>query len=277
MRCPLFACIVGVLTLLCLPLSTAQADDLAPFAAQQGQLRIAGGTAHIPVMKEVAKRVMTRYPQIQITVAGGGSGVGIKQAGEGMVQIGNSGRAATEQEISSFGLVPVKWAIDGVGAVVNPANPVQALSRSQLQQIFAGTLTNWQQLGGADRAINLYTRDQASGTRKVFWKKALAKQPISPRANVVNSNGAMKTAIANDPYAIGYVSVGHMDSQVAAITLDGVKPSLTTVRSGAYSVARGLYSLTKGQPEGLTKAFIDYLLSPSGQQIAVDKGFIAVQ
>lgn len=73
-------------------ISPAQADDLEAFAGQKGTLAISGGTAHIPVMTEAAKQIMQRYPDIQITVAGGGSGVGIKQVGEGLVNIGNSGR-----------------------------------------------------------------------------------------------------------------------------------------------------------------------------------------
>jgi phosphate transport system substrate-binding protein len=87
----------------------------------------------------------------------------------------------------------------------------------------------------------------------------------------------MKTAVANDPYAIGYVSVGHMDPTVAPVTLDGVAPNLETVKNGQYKVARGLYSNTKGEPTGLTRLFIDYLFTPEGQQIAADKGFIPVK
>lgn len=265
--------------LFCLSLATlpALAGDLDLFRGQQGVIKISGGTAHIPVMKEAAIQVMKAYPDIQITIAGGGSGVGIKQVGEKMVQIGNSGRKATDQEIAQYGLVPFKWAIDGVGAVVNPQNPVHALTSAQVQAIYAGKIINWQTLGGVDRAINLYTRDEASGTREVFWKKALNKGDITASANVVVSNGAMKTAVANDPYAIGYVSVGHIDASVQPVTLDGVVPTIKTVQDGSYPVARGLYSITTGEPQGAVKAFIDYLFSPSGQQIAAAKGFIPVR
>ena len=257
--------------------SQALADDLAPFRGHKGVVNISGGTAHIPVMKEAAQRAMTANPAIQITIAGGGTGVGIKQVGEKMVQIGNAGRKPTEAEIRQYGLVLFKWAIDGVGIVVNPANQVRALSSAQIQEIYAGKIANWRELGGVDRAINLYTRDQASGTREVFAGKALNKGTVSPKANVVVSNGAMKTAIANDPYGIGYVSVGHIDSSVAPVALDGVKPTEENVRAGKYQVARGLYSLTAGEPQGLTKAFLDYLFSPSGQRIVAEKGFIPVR
>jgi phosphate transport system substrate-binding protein len=243
----------------------------------KGTVRISGGTAHIPVMKEAAKQIMQRYAGIQITVAGGGSGVGIKQVGEGLVDIGNSGRKPTDEEIAKHDLKLFKWAVDGVGVVVNPKNSVHSLSSEQVKAVFAGTIGNWKALGGPDKAINLYTRDEASGTRAVFWKKAIGKGPISVRANVVVSNGAMKSAVAGDPYGIGYVSVGHIDNSVTPVTLDGVTPTLETVKSGVYPVARGLFSNTKGESTGLTKVFIDFLFSPTGQAIAAEKGFVAVK
>ncbi|MCK5311437.1 MAG: phosphate ABC transporter substrate-binding protein [Desulfobacteraceae bacterium] len=252
------------------------ANELEVFKGEKGILRISGGTAHIPVMKEAAKKIMTFNSNIQIIIAGGGSGAGIKQVGEGLVDIGNSGRKATEAEINKYGLIMHKWAIDGVGPVVNPKNRVKALSSQQLQDVFAGTITNWKELGGDDRPINVYTRDAASGTRSVFWKKALKKGDITNRANVVVSNGAMKTAVNNDPYSIGYVSVGFIDENVAAVSLDGIKPTLASVKNGDYKVARGLYSNTKGKAKGLIEKFINYLLGPDGQEMASEKGFIPV-
>jgi len=253
------------------------ANALDSFKDVTGTIKIAGGTAHIPVMKEVAKRIMQTNANIPISIAGGGSGVGIKQVGEGLVNIGNSGRRATDEEIEKHGLKMFKWAIDGVGVVVNPENPVKKLTEQQLKDVFSGKIINWKSLSGPDRRINVYTRDNASGTRAVFWKKALDKGEVTPKANFVVSNGAMKSAIANDPYAIGYVSVGHIDSSIASVSLDGVFPTLATVKNGQYKVARGLFSNTKGDPDKLTRLFLDYLLSPEGQQLASDKGFIPVK
>ena len=207
---------------------------------------------------------------------GGGSGAGIKQVGEGLVDIGNSGRKPTDEEVGKYGLSMYKWAIDGVGTVVHPSNPVKALTGQQLKDIYAGKIVSWKELGGEDRPINIYTRDKSSGTRAVFWKKALKKGDISGKANFVASNGAMKSAVTNDPYAIGYVSVGYMDASVAPVALDGVVPTLKTVQSGEYKVARGLFSNTKGEAKGLARKLITYLLSPEGQKIVSDKGFIPV-
>lgn len=253
------------------------AGTLEQFKDASGTIKIAGGTAHIPVMQVAAKNIMKSNPDIRISIAGGGSGVGIKQVGEGLVNIGNSGRKPTPEEVKKYGLKMFKWAIDGVGIVVNPANPVKSLTRQQLKDIFAGKTTNWKALNGPDKRINVYTRDESSGTRAVFWKKAIDKGDITAEANFVVSNGAMKTAVANDPYAIGYVSVGHIDDSVTPVALDGVVPTLETVKNGTYTVARGLYSNTKGDPDKLTGLLIAYLLSPEGQKIVAEKGFIPVQ
>lgn len=250
---------------------------LAPFAGEKGLLRIAGGTAHIPVVKEAARRVMAFNPKVRIAIAGGGSGLGIKQAGEGLIDIGNSGRKAKDSEIDRYGLAMVRWAVDGVAVAVNPENPVRSLTGKQLRAIFSGEIDNWKTLGGHDARIDLYTRDAASGTRAVFWKKALDKGEIYSGANFVVSNGAMKSAIAQDPNAIGYVSVGHLDDSVAAVALGGVTPSLAAVKSGDYKVARSLYSNTRGPATGLAAKFLAYLLSEDGQAIVRSKGFIAVR
>lgn len=255
----------------------AFSGELDAFRNEAGEVKISGGTAHIPVMKEAAQRIMAANPRIQISIAGGGSGVGIKQVGEGLVSIGNTGRKPTADEIARYQLRVYQWAIDGVAPVVNPRNRVTKLTRGQLADVFSGKISNWKQLGGIDRGINLYTRDEASGTREVFWEKGLAKGQIASGANVVVSNGAMKSAVAKDPYGIGYVSVGHIDRTVAPVSLDGVTPSIGAVRNGSYGISRGLYSNTRGEPTGLPRKFIEYLRTPAGQAIIRKHGFIPVR
>ena len=141
---------------------------LESFKAEKGTVKVSGGTAHIQVMEEAAKLIMTSNPGTQITIAGGGSGVGIKQVGEGLVDIGNSGRNPADEEITRYGLKLYQWAIDGIAVVVNPENEAKAITNAQLKDIFAGKIDNWKALGGEDRRISLYTRDEASGTREVF-------------------------------------------------------------------------------------------------------------
>jgi len=266
-----------IITLLSLAV-VAHANPIDTFKGQEGTLRIAGGTAHIPTMKTVAKQITAVNPKIKIAIAGGGSGVGIKKVGEGLVDIGNAGRKASDKEIAKYGLVLHKWAIDGIAVAVNPKNRVTALTAKQVQDAFAGKITNWKILGGADAPIHLYTRDAASGTRKVFWKKMLHKGAIDVKATVVPSNGAMKRALSDDLGALGYLSAGFIDSSVHGVAIDGVAPTRENIQASKYPYARGLYSITKGEAGGLAKIFIDYLLSdPVQHEIVPAKGFIPVR
>jgi len=252
--------------------------DLAPFAGLEGTLDIAGGTAHIPVMEEAAKRVMKAYPAIHITVAGGGSGVGIQKVGEGLVHIGNAGRALKEGEIAKYpGIRSHAFAIDGVAVIVHPSNPVRELTTDQVRRIFAGEITNWSEVGGTDRGINRYTRDEASGTREVFWEKLLDKCAIARSANVVTSNGAMKTALGADEAGIGYMSIGHLDESVGAVAIDGAAPTQVNAQAGTYRVVRKLYMNTRGELSPLSKAFLDYISSNEGAAITQGAGYIPVR
>ncbi len=254
--------------------ATASAAPLDSFKGEKGTLNIAGGTAHIPVMKEAAKRIMMTNPDITITVTGGGSGVGVQQVGEGLVQIGNTGRALKEKEVAKYGLQTFPFAIDGVALVVNPANRVSEITAAQAIDIYNGKITNWKELGGEDASITVYTREDGSGTRETFVERALKKNPIVQSANVVNSNGAMKTAVAQDKQAIGYVGIGHLDSSVKGLVFDTMVPSQENAASGAYTVTRLLYMNTKGEPSGLTKLFIDYIYTPEGAEIIQKSGYI---
>jgi phosphate transport system substrate-binding protein len=255
----------------------AVADDLAAFQALKGRLDIAGGTAHIPVMTDAAKQIMRTHPGIRITVAGGGSGVGVQKVGEGLVDIGNTGRPVSDEERKKFGLVSFPFAIDGVAVIVHPSSRITGLSGKQVQAIFAGKITNWKEVGGPDGPIHLYNRDEASGTRAVFWKKLLEKGEMSTKSNVVPSNGAMKVAVGGDAEAIGYLSIGYVDRSVRAIAIDGVAATQETARDGTYQVVRKLYMNTKGEPSRLARAFIDYICGDAGARIIRDAGYIPIK
>jgi len=250
------------------------ADPLDAFKGLKGTLDIAGGTAHIPVMKGAAQQIMAANKDIRITVTGGGSGVGVQKAGEGLVQIGNTGRALKQSEIDKYGLVSFPFAIDGVAVAVSLDNPVSALSKAQVKDLFAGKITNWKEVGGKDAPVTLYVREDGSGTRETFEGRALDKGSSAPSANVVNSNGAMKTAIAKDPNAIGYVGIGHLDASIKGVAIDGMVPTQENAANGKYTVTRLLYMNTKGEPQGLAKAFVDYIFTPAGQELVRKAGYI---
>ncbi len=252
----------------------ASAGELDAFAGQRGRIDIAGGTAHIPVMKSAAKRIMQANPNIRISIAAGGSGVGVQKVGEGLVHIGNTGRALSDMEVAKYGLKSFAFALDGVAVAVHPKNRVANLTTAQTQAIFSGKISNWKSVGGRDAAIHLYTRDEASGTREVFWEKLLKKGAIAETANVVASNGAMKSALAEDIDGIGYVSIGHVDNTIKATELDGIAPTQANARSGKYPIVRKLYMNTKGVPQGLTAAFINYIMGSEGSKMTAAAGYL---
>jgi phosphate transport system substrate-binding protein len=250
------------------------AGDLDGFKNLKGSIDIAGGTAHIPVMKEAAKRISRFNGDIKITVAGGGSGVGVQKVGEGLSQIGNTGRALKAGEIEKYGLVSYPFAIDGVAIAVNPANKIGELSKAQLIDIFGGKIANWKEVGGIDAPIALYIREDGSGTRETFEELAIDKTAPAQKSNVVSSNGAMKTAISGDKNAIGYVGIGHLDGKVKGVAIDGMIPTQANASNGSYKITRLLYMNTKTEIAPLTKAFIDYIYSAEGRKIVSEAGYI---
>ena len=266
----------SVFALLCpvMLAASASAGELDAFAGKRGRIDIAGGTAHIPVMKDAAKQIMQANPDIRISIAAGGSGVGVQKVGEQLVHIGNTGRALSDEEVAKYGLKSYPFALDGVAIALHPKNPVTRLTAAQVQDIYAGKISNWKDVGGRDAAIHLYTRDEASGTREVFWEKLLNKGALVAAANVVASNGAMKSALTGDIDAIGYISIGFLDASVNTPTLDGIAPTQENAKSGTYPVVRKLYMNTKGEAQGLTADFIRYILGPAGRQITSAAGYI---
>jgi phosphate transport system substrate-binding protein len=253
-----------------------------------GSISISGSTTVQPISQEAANEFMKLNSGVQISVAGGGSGAGIKAAGAAQVDIGESSRVITEAELVLYPhLVITGIAKDSVAIVINPAlTGVTDLTFEQVSKIFAGEITNWKDLGGPDHAINVYTREAGSGTLATFNEYFMTpttgpangqwKRTILATASVKPSNGEMKTAAATDPYGVAYISLGFVDSSVKAMKIAGIEATIANVNSGTYPVQRVLWVFTNGAPSTLEKAFIDYLLSPAGQKIVVDLGYIAI-
>ena len=218
-------------------------------------ITVAGSTTCLPIA-EIAAEGFKEETGIDVLVSGLGSSAGIEAVSAGTADIASSSRGLNADE-QDLGLTPIVIAHDGIAVIVNEDNPVDNLSTEQLRDIYAGKITNWKALGGADAPITVYTREDGSGTREVFVEKALKKGPIVASANVVNSNGAMKTAIGQDKLGIGYVGIGHVDKSVAALTFDKMVPSQENAASGAYTLTRLLYMNTKGGgPQGLHRLYL---------------------
>lgn len=248
----------------------AQTVTVDQFAGHSGTLKISGSTSVQPLAQELADAFMKKNPDAHITVTGGGSSVGIKDVTEGKVNIGNSSRYLKPEEAEKLKAHVI--ANDGVAVVVNPDNPVKALTSDQVKKIFLGEITNWKDLGGDNAPIILNVRDAASGTGEYFIEHFLGKgAKVAATAKTHASNGLVRQAVASNKNAIGYISLGYIDKTVKAPALDGVVPSFENAKKGTYKVVRPFIMATKGEAEGLNKVFIDFVLSPAGQKIAANE------
>ena len=261
------------------PSGTTGRPATAPAGGLSGSLNVAGSTTVQPLAERLAEAFSAQHPGVVIDVKGGGSSVGIKSAGQGTVDIGMASREVKDSELKEFpGLKVYRIAVDGVAIVVNPAVGVSGLSKQQVQGIFSGAIANWREVGGADAPIIVVAREEGSGTREFFQQYFMgADKVILDKAILQSSNGAVRTTVASTPNSIGFLSFGYVDQSVKALRLDGVAPTEANVQSGAYGAWRYLNLLTRGQPAGLAKAWIDFILSPEGQQIVVKEGYLGVK
>lgn len=244
------------------------------------QLIVSGSTTVLPIAEEAADGFHTQNPNTKVLVSGLGSSAGIEAVTAGTADIGTSSRDLKPEELTA-GLIPVAIANDGIAIIVNPSNPVGSLSMKQLRAIYSGQITNWKQVGGPDRRIDLVNRDEASGTREAFKKIVMgAEGTFNLEAAVLPGTGQVRDVVSRSPGAIGYISLGFVATRfssaaVKALVIDGVTPSEKTVASRKYPLSRSLYMITKGKPQGLAKSFMSYVLSPAVQNGTVrEAGFV---
>lgn len=234
---------------------------------------IAGSTSVQPYAEILAEEFALLYPESIIDVQGGGSSAGITAAEAGTADIGMSSRALKNEEQT---LWSVEIARDGLAIIVHPQNPIGDLTLAQICDIYAGKITNWSELGGTDAKIHLIAREEGSGTRSAFETLVMGEVLITSKAIIQASNGAVRMLVSSDQNAIGFISLGLVNSQVKALSLGGVAPTLENVSNGSYSLFRSFLFVMRQEPTGPVKEFIDFVLSREAQQILVHEGLIPV-
>ena len=260
----------------------------APVSTGQRQtIKISGSTTVLPIVQKAADQYMAAHPDADIQISSGGSGVGIQAIGAKTVDIGMSSREVTKDEMKKYpSFVVTSVAQDGIAVIVNPANEIQYITLDQIRDIYLGKITKWTQITGANvpntnNQIVIIGRDSASGTRTYFDETLLLKATPTKTMLEKNSNGAVLQTIDQTPGSIGYVSIGFVSKDVKALPIwynfdKIVAPTLENVKSKTYPVSRDLYVITNGQPTGLAGDFIKYILSPDGQKIVSDEGYVTL-
>ena len=247
-----------------------------------GSLTVAGSDTMVNMAQAWAEAFMGENPGVQIAVKGGGSGTGIAALINGTVDFADASREVKPEEITQAqgkGIEPVATQVarDGVAIIVNPANKVENVTLDQLGKIYVGTITNWKDVGGANAPITLVSRDPSSGTYEFMTTKALNGGKFATSAKLLGSTQAVVDEVKADPNAIGYVGVGYESTDIKVIGVDGIKASVATVKDETYPLWRYLFMYSNGQPKDLAKAYIDWILSPAGQQVVTDQGFVTLQ
>jgi phosphate transport system substrate-binding protein len=237
-----------------------------------------------------AERYMQEHPETRISVTGGGSGTGIASLMNRTADIANASRDMKAEEIQAAqvnGITPVEFVVarDAIAVVVNPSNPVSALTMKQISDIYTGRITNWRRVGGEDRPIVLLSRECNSGTYLYVLEHVIrmgdpkSKLLFSPDTLLMPSSEGISTEVRQNPNAIGYDGLGYVtpDQKVVAVARDAnspyVLPSIATVNDGSYPISRPLYMYTAGEPGGQVRSYLDWVLGP-GQQLVSKLGFV---
>ncbi len=247
-------------------------------------LKLKGSDTGLPISQKLAEEYMKTPGTQAITVNGGGSGVGIAALLDGTTDIAISSRGLKLDEKLKFfqrkeDITTVVVAYDALAIIVNKANPLQQITRQQVEDIYTGKVTNWKELGGSDLKIVAYARETSSGTYEFFKEHVMAKKSYAKEALNLPATGAIVQSVGQTPGAIGYVGLAYLDPSLKVLPIsykEGifVGPSIETAKNGTYPVARPLYYFYPQNLEAKVKSFVAYCLSPQGQRGVASTGYI---
>ena len=238
------------------------------------------GAKLVPTLAEEYK---ARHPAVSFEIAAEGSTTGLAAIIDGTAQVGMSSRRAKPTEMSAatakgVTLKPIIVAYDGIAIVVNSNCPVSTLTKRQVEQIFAGDITDWSAVGGTAGKISIYTRNTASGTYSDFKDLAMKKRDYASSSQKMAGNEQITSEVAKNPNGIGYVGLAYInDAGIKVVSIEGQVPSKESVLAKKYPYARPTFYYTNGEPTGEAAKFIEFTLSADGQKIAEKIGFVAIR
>ncbi|NOU18551.1 MAG: phosphate ABC transporter substrate-binding protein [Bacteroidales bacterium] len=254
------------------------------FAINGQAQRIKGSDTMLPLSQKEAEVFMKANPSAKVTVTGGGSGVGIAALIDGTTDIAQSSRQIKMDEkikLQEAGITykEVVAAWDALAVVVNPSNPVSQLTRVQIEGIFTGKITNWKEVGGDDMQIIVYSRESSSGTYEFFKTSVMKNKNFANNVLSMPATGAIIQSVSQTKGAIGYVGLAYVSKDVKDIKVsyDGktfVGASMETAKNKTYPIIRRLYYYYNVKVESKVKAYFDFVLSPEGQKIVEQVGYV---
>jgi len=261
------------------------ATALALLASQAHAERLTlkgSDTLGAKLVPQLAEEFKAQHPDATFDIAAEGSTTGIAAIIDGTAQIGMSSRhlkpaEETAAAAKNVKMVPVTVAHDGLAVVVNANNPIKNLTTKQVEQIFTGEISDWSAIGGTGGKISIYTRNTSSGTYSDWKELAMKKRDYAPSAQKMAGHEQIAAEVGKNPNGVGYVGLAYLKAPgVKVVPIDSVEPTQDAVREGKYPYARPTFYFTNGEPAGVAKEFIDFTLSPKGQEIVDRVGFVGV-
>ena len=256
--------------------------------AQKVVCKIKGSDTCLPLSQKEAESFMKKHAGSAITVTGGGSGVGFSALMSGTTEIAQASRSMKMDEklkMKDAGKAYKETIIayDALAVIVNKGNAVSQLTREQLADIFTGKVTNWKQVGGADLKIIVYSRESSSGTFEFFKEHVMMKKNYAASALLMPATGAIVQSVSQTAGAIGYVGLAYLEKDVKALKVSYdkgktfVTPSVETAKNKTYPITRPLYYYYLASVEKNVKPYVDYILSPEGQKIVLQEGYVPLK
>ncbi|MFC8425723.1 phosphate ABC transporter substrate-binding protein [Streptomyces sp. NPDC057236] len=258
-------------------------------AGKGGALQVSGSTTVAPVAADAAEALKADGLDITVATQGGSAG-GISQLAAGQINIALSSKPLAEEDKAAnpdTDFLPTQIGADAVGVIVTKEvadSGVKNLTADQVRDLFEGKINNWSEVGGPDLDVFVYDKEPGRGTREVLDKYIYGdeKAPPPPESGnyaIVGGNLETRNKLESTPGAVAPLSTSFVEGRdgLAAVTLDGIEPSPENIASGKYPMARPLYLITDGEPEGSAKKFVDYVLSPKGQKLMTKHGYLTLK
>lgn len=252
----------------------------ATFAPAQKLVIKGSDTLGAKLVPQLAEEYKAKHSGVSFEIAAEGSTTGIAAVIDGTAQIAMSSRRAKPTEMSAatakgVTLKPIIVAHDGIGIIVNSANPVTKLTKRQVEQIFAGDVTDWSAVGGKPGKISIYTRNTASGTYSDFRQLAMANRDYAKSSQKMAGNEQIAAEVGKNPNGIGYVGLAYLTAPgLSVVAIDGKVPTKESVLKNIYPYARPTFYYTNGAPSGEAAKFVEFTLSEEGRQIIDKVGFV---
>ena len=246
-----------------------------------GRIILAGSSTIQPVAEAFGYAFEDQHTNVRIDIHGGGSPVGVTAPQNGLADIGMVSRPLRRKETQR--LESTTFALDGIALIAHATNPVANVSTPQVVALFTGTTTNREVVGGNNAQPVIVNKEERRGTRTLFEQYFDIAERFSPHALVIGPNGQAILTVAGNPQAVAHVSIGAAEVAiqqgvpVKILALDGIQATQANVQDGSCGLRRPLNFVTPSALRSVAKAFLDFVLTPAGQQLVRQHDFVPVR